>query len=346
MAKRPIEPGQWRLTRGEMNPRGGCQCKLAGLDLQDILDGARKWATQEGARLVAPGNPEDCAIIEVPASRLLLSTDLTPIVGVDLFAAGRIAALHSMSDIYACGGLPRWGLVTLVVEAEQRLDYAQAVLGGILKECAAEGAEVVGGQTVVGPEAMAGLTVIGVPRSDRILRKKGAQPDDVLLLSKPLGVGLILRGYKLGLLDEAILATAISVMTISNASASAAMVEAGVHASTDVTGFGMLGHLAEMLTPDLGAILELTKIPVLPGAQSLPVQAVRTIWIENNYEYATARNRISGIIDAHRLTQLLDPQTNGGLIVSASRDAARKLQNRGFSVIGQVTRSVGFEIRE
>jgi selenide,water dikinase len=166
------------------------------------------------------------------------------------------------------------------------------------------------------------------------------------LLSKPLGVGLILRGYKLGLLDEAVLATAISIMTTSNASASAAMVEAGVHASTDVTGFGMLGHLAEMLTPDLGAILELATIPVLSEALSLPPQAARTIWIENNYEYATAHNKISGVIEVHRLSHLLDPQTNGGLIVSASRDAARRLQDQGFSVIGQVTQSVGFEIRE
>jgi selenide,water dikinase len=320
-----------------MNPRGGCQCKLAGLNLTELLDGAVALASQSDGTLKTHAYPEDCAIVDVAARSLLLTTDLTPLVGIDLQAAGRIAALHAMSDIYASGGMPKWALVTLVVDMEQPEDHPLVVLAGIMAQCASEGTEVVGGHTITGPEAMAGLTVIGYPSSDHVLRKKGAQPGDVLLLSKALGVGLISRGYKLGLLDEKALDAAVSTMLISNASASAAAVEIGVHAATDVTGFGMLGHLSEMLEPELGAILEHSRIPVLPEAKGLPIQAIRTIWIDNNYEYAAAHSEILGITEQEQVSVLFDPQTNGGLLVSATEEAAVKLQARGFTMIGRVT---------
>jgi selenide,water dikinase len=334
------------LSRQEMNPRGGCQCKFPGLDLAELIDGAVEWAAKDGAHVIAPGPPEDCAIIDSPVTRLLASTELTPLVGVDLYESGRIAALHAMSDIYASGGTPRWALATLVAKADDPAAHTRAVLAGILNACASEGAQVVGGQTIIGPEAMAGLTVIGVPQSSRILRKRGSRPGDRLLLSKPLGVGLVLRGYKLGLLDEQALRDAVSIMTTSNASASAAALKADVHASTDVTGFGLLGHLAEMLAPELGATLELSKVPVLAAAATLPAAVAQTFWIESNYEYATNHNEIRGISERQRLAILLDPQTNGGLLVGASEAAAARLASSGFTVIGRITDAATFDIVE
>ncbi len=346
MSERKIPTTVSRLSRQEMNPRGGCLCKLPGLDLSAMIAAAVEWASQDGLGIRPPAYPEDCAIIEVDGSRLLLTTELTPIVGIDLYVAGRIAALHAMSDIYASGGIPKWALVNLVIKDGDPEDYSVAVLAGIMAQCAIEGAEVVGGHTIVGSEAMAGLALIGASRPGRILRKKGARPGDVLLLSKPLGVGLILRGYKLGLLNEHALNTAVSAMLTSNASASAAAFAEGVHASTDVTGFGMLGHLTEMLEPGIGAIIEMREVPVLLQAKTLPDHSAQTIWIKSNYQYATAQREILSFTTPEQLSVLLDPQTNGGLLVSSSEAVAEALQVQGFTRIGHVTDSPTVVIRE
>ena len=336
-----------RLTRREMNVRGGCQCKLPGVELEDLLVGAYEEASRGGSPLIAPNFPEDCAIVKVsstPADLTVLHRTYANSGGGPIRSGMHCGLAHN--DIYASGGAPRWALVNLVVHPEKPDHYAHAVMTGILRACATEGVNVVGGHTVVGPEAMAGLTVLGLPQSDRLLTKKGALPGDILMLSKPLGVGLILRGYKLGLLDEQTLARAVSVMTTSNASASAAAVEAHVHASTDVSGFGMLGSLCEMLMPDLGAILDLPKIPVLLEPSKFSADAALTSWIESNYQYVKAHGEIRGVSSLDRLLPLLDPQTNGGLLVSAPMRDAGALENKGFTIVGRVTHSVGLEIRE
>jgi selenide,water dikinase len=330
------------LTRVEMNIRGGCQCKFPGLELADMLSGAIQWASESGAPVALPPSPEDCALVEASGQRLLISTDIAPIVGVDLRAAGRIAALHAMSDIYASGGIPKWALVNLVVQTDRPAVHAQAVLAGILEQCALEGAPVLGGQTIMGPEALAGLTVGGTPRS-RLLRKGGARPGDTILLSKPLGVGLILRAYKLAQVDESVLAKAITVMSQSNADASAAAVEAGVHAATDVTGFGLLGHLAEMLAPNLGATVELSRIPKILEPPLLP-HTVPTVWIQDNHDYADALCPLRGTTGLQDISILLDPQTNGGLLVTADDHLTSQLESRGFTAIGRVSETHSIEV--
>jgi selenide,water dikinase len=325
-----------------MNGRGGCQCKLPGLDLEELLEAVGANASQSGTAI---DYPEDCAVVELGEFRLLLSTDFVPLVGLDLFAAGGIAALHSMSDIFASGGIPKWALVNLIVDGSRPIEYAKAVLAGVIDQCAKEGAQLVGGQTVVGQEAMVGLSVVGVPLGNRILRKGGSLPGDSLLLSKPLGVGLVLRGFKLGLLDEAALDSAITTMTISNAHASAVALESGVNACTDVTGYGLLGHLSQMLAPTLGAMIDLPQIPILPQAKGLPAAALRTVWTEGNYEYATTRMRIATTLPFDLLAVLVDPQTNGGLLVSARPDSVDQLRCAGFISIGTVTDSGVVDIR-
>jgi selenide,water dikinase len=335
-----------RLTRLEMNPRGGCQCKLPGLELRGLLEASLQSVFAPSVMVSAAGRLEDCAVVDINGASLLLNTELNPIVGIDLRAAGRIAALHAMSDLYACGAVPCWALVNLVVNPEQPPAYAEHVLAGIQEACSAEGAVVVGGHTLVGNEALAGVTVIGRPRTGTILRKHGAKPGDLLLLSKPLGVGLVLRGYKLGVLDDEALESAVSLMTTSNASASSAALAAGVSAATDVTGFGLLGHLAEMLAPTLGARLHLSKIPMMTHVTDLPSQVWNTIWIDNNLEYVNSLMRMSGVVERDRLAGLLDPQTNGGLLVSANDREADRLLRDQFVVVGSVTTSPGLEILE
>jgi selenide,water dikinase len=333
------------LTRTQMNPRGGCQCKLAGIELEDMLSRVSGNTVQNAALLKSIDHVEDCAILRQVPNVLLVTTDLIPIVGVDLVAAGRIAALHSMSDIYACGGIAKWALVTLIIDSTWPKRFADAVLTGIFSECHQSGVEVVGGQTIIGSEGMAGLSVIGVPRGERVLRKEGGKVGDLLLLSKPLGVGLVLRAYKLGIVGDFDLQTAMAVMTASNEAASVLAIRANVNASTDITGYGLLGHLSEMLPHDMGAILYVGRIPMLPSISSIPPALSQTEWIRNNYEYAVQKHQFVGKTDMSQLAPLLDPQTNGGLLISVSPEAADALIDGGFTVIGQVTGSNEFSLR-
>lgn len=277
---------------------------------------------------------------------LLASTDIAPIVGVDLVAAGRIAALHAMSDLFASGGRPRWGLVSLVLALGEPIEYGEALLAGIQAECTAHSVEILGGQTIWATEALAGLTVIGDAIEGRRLSKHGGVPGDVLLLSKPVGSGLVLRGFKLGLLDDASLEPAIAVMCESNARASRAAVEAGVHACTDISGFGLLGHLCEMVPASLGASLSLAKVPVLAEAAQLPGTAAETAWLRSNRDYASSLQSIRGAMHWQEEFALFDPQTNGGLLVAAPTQGVSFLEASGFRQIGEITEAAGLHLSE
>ncbi len=283
-------------------------------------------------------------MLEPAAQGIMATTDAGPLVGADLFCAGRIAVLHAMADIYARGGVPRWVLPMLVADHTHPACHVEAVMAGILRACRDEGAAVVGGHTMIGLEAIAGLTVLGTPRTGRLLSKRGAVPGDTLLLSKPLGVGLIVRGYKLGLADDAALQEAVDLMLVSNGPASQAAVDANVHAATDVSGFGLLGHLSEMLAGDLGACLCLDQIPLLRSLERLPSELGQTLWSEHNLRYATRSHRVVRAEPRRSISALLDPQTNGGLLVAADEAAAGELGRHGFTPIGRVVRSATIEI--
>lgn len=333
-----------RLARGEMSARGGCQCKFEGQKLNDLIGRAMACAYSGPAPSNPAARPEDCAFLNPPHDTLLVTVDFNPLLGVNLFDAGRIAACHAMSDVYACGGRPLWALDVLVSDPTHPLEYTQAVLAGIMTACADAGVEVVGGQTIEGSEMMAGLAVIGVPRGERVLKKSGARPGEKLFLSKPLGIGLVVRGYQLGLLGDDDLSEAVELAATSNERASIVALDAGVTAATDVTGFGFLGHLSEMLDEGLGARVVLGTVPVLRAATSLPSGVGDTPFVNGNFNYVKGRHTLVGTTDARLLTALLDPQTNGGLLVSAGEEAAPALARAGFAAVGEVVESDTIEV--
>lgn len=333
------------LNQSEMNPQGGCLAKLPALQLHELLTGAWQTAFGTDALRHPMDEPEDCAVLSLGDQQLLVTTDVGPLVGRDLRRAGRIAALHAMADVFACGGMPRWALPILVVNRGQPLDYMEAVLAGMLEACAAEQVQVVGGHTVTGREAMAGLTVLGMPRVSKVLRKCGAQLGDQLLLSKPLGVGLVARAYQLGVVGDAEMESALHVMETSNGPAAELALQARVHAATDVTGFGLLGHLGEMLSSGLGAVLDMDAVPVLAAAQPLLDDRYRTVWTDGNLEYVHSRWPLVGLTEPARLLALLDPQTNGGLLVAADLDMANRLAGPNFHVVGHITSSPVIEVQ-
>ena len=319
-----------RLTREQLSVRSGCQAKLGGCDLLELLESASESSLAE-ERL------EDSALLDVSDTRLMLvSTDLAPLVVQDLHIAGSIAAHHGMSDIWASGGQPKWILVTLCIQPDFPKEYAEAIQRGIVETSTYEGARVVGGQTILGPEALAGVTVLGYPMTTRVLRKRGAIEGDLLLMSKPAGAGLMLRGYRIGLLQEQDIEQVIKIMNTSNQGAARIAVTLA-NAATDISGFGLLGHLTEMLADSQGALLSLAKIPTVVGANEVSSQLPRTIWEDNNLDYASRRHRVAGKFDRQTNRLLLDPQTNGGILVAAPPTAGAMLVAAGFTEIGIVT---------
>jgi len=332
------------LTREQMSAHSGCLSKLHGCELEDLLTRAHELAFGLSTTRPFYYHPQDCSVIPIDTGPMLATTDIGPLVGADLYCAGYIAAMHAMSDIFARGGMPRWVLPILIGNPDHPVEFLEMVMTGILQACHREGAEVIGGHTSIGPEAMAGLTVMGLQRSKTLISKTGAQPGDQLLLSKSLGVGMIIRAYKLGLTGKDALEEAVAQMMLSNGPASISAINAEVHAGTDVSGFGLLGHLTEMLGDTLGASLQLTSIPLLNSLACLPPGFGQSCWSKGNMDYANRTLRIVGKTDASHLAPLLDPQTNGGLLVAVDEGSSAALIASGYTQIGVVTRTKFIEI--
>jgi selenide,water dikinase len=322
---------------------GGCRGKLGGTFLAEML--AAGWAG--GMQDKVPPfvtQPEDSALIDNHSDPLLFSTDMIPLPGVSLFDAGRIGALHALSDIYASGGLPRWALVTLLLDRSRPLEHGTAVMQGVLDACRQDEVSILGGHTVVGAEAMVGLSVIGLAKIPP-LRKTGARPGHRLLLSKPIGTGLCLAGFKHGLCEDDVLNEAMGVRLTSNRDAGFRVIQAHASSCTDVTGFGLLGHLAELLPPDMGAELAERSIPTLRFAAEAPRPLAESAWIRSNYEYASSRLNVRCSKHTHEIASMLDPQTNGPLLATAAAVDAERLALAGFAEIGQVTERPGVVIQ-
>jgi selenide,water dikinase len=290
---------------------------------------------ESGLQPVCP-TPEDSAFINANLADVLFSTDLILIPGSNLYNAGRIGALHALADIYASGGTPRWAVVTLVLNRHQPFKNAQAIMQGVRDACAAEEVEIVGGHTINSQESMVGLSVIG--NSNGLpLRKANALPGDLLFLTKPIGTGLSLLGFKEGFCDEASLSEAIDTMLISSKSAASAARQLGATAVTDVSGFGLIGHLSEMLRTGIGAELVARDIPILPFAQNPPLSLAQTTALKNNHEYARSHVGVELSAPLHELAALFDAETNGPLLIAAAESARAPFVANGFLEIGRFT---------
>jgi selenide, water dikinase len=331
--RRDVPP---RFTREEMPPNGGCLAKLPGCDLHELLEGAYRdvFGSQPPPHPMC--RPENGYAFDFGGQSLIITTDLIPLVGTDPFVSGKIAVIHSLSDLYACGATPLMSMVTLLVQRDHSREVTEAVMAGVLQAAVDEGAPVQGGHTVLAKEAMVGVTAIGTAPAGGALRKTGARLGDRLLLSKPLGVGIIMRAFRLGLAGARQLAAALEVMLISNRAAAESAVRIGVRSTTDITGFGLLGHLTEMLEPGQGAVLTVADIPLVPALADIDVALSPTYWSQGNADYARNRFRLVGKLDRQELHPLFDPQTSGGLLVAAAPPNAETLKQAGFWDIGYV----------
>ncbi len=264
---------------------------------------------------------DDAGVYRLGAYAVLLTVDFfTPMVD-DPYDFGRITAANALSDIYAMGGRPLTALNLLAFPCSMDAEVVASVLRGGADVCREAGAVIVGGHTIDDAEPKYGLSVMGIADPDRVVRNIGARPGDALVLTKPIGVGVLNTALKRGLETGETLAAVIESMAHLNRAASEAMVEIGVNAATDVTGFGLVGHLREMAVGSgCAAVLDLAAVPVFSGAMEYSRDGVRPgrtadviADLAGSVEWGPADEAWRGL--------LADPQTSGGLLMAV--DASR-----------------------
>jgi selenide, water dikinase len=340
-----------RLT--SLSHGGGCGCKVAPSVLAEWLKGSlpnRRFADL----LVGTETSDDAAVYRLnDAQAIVATTDFFMPIVDDPFDFGRIAATNALSDIYAMGARP---LLALAIVGMPIKTLPQETIRDILRGgeavCENAGIPIAGGHSIDSVEPIYGLAVIGVVEPRHVKRNAGARAGDALILGKPLGVGILSAALKKNALDEAGYRAMIAVTTQLNLPGMELSRLAGVHAMTDVTGFGLLGHLLEMCRGSgLGARITAAQVPLLGGAWALAKSGVVTGASARNWESYGADVRLAPHLDAAVQSVLTDPQTSGGLLVACEPDAASSVREifarLGFTqagIIGEMT-SGGPQVR-
>ncbi len=250
---------------------------------------------------------------------------LTPLVD-DPYDFGRIAAANALSDVFAMGATPVCALNVLALDCALGNAVAREVLAGGADAVAEAGALIVGGHSVDDPEPKYGLCVFGTVHPELIMRNEGARAGDVLFLTKPLGVGLVSAAYKIGEVDAATFAPVIASMKELNRAGGTAMLEAGAHAATDVTGFGLAGHLHEMLEAShVGAVLDWDALPLFERAWELSCAYCRPNRTFSIMDYAApfvVQGELGDDEFDNRMAVICDPQTSGGILAAVPPERA------------------------
>lgn len=277
--------------------------------------------------LVGIGGSDDAGVYRISDDVALVQTVdfFTPIVD-EAFDWGRIAAANALSDVYAMGGSPLTAL-QLVGWPRDKLPFE--LLGEVLAGGAAVLAEancaLIGGHSLDDTEPKYGLAVTGVVPPDQVITNAGAQPGDALVLTKPIGTGLIATAIKRSIASDLQRATAVESMARLNAAAARAMVRVGVRAATDVTGFGLLGHLGEIIRASgVSAEIELAAVPLLPGARQLAADGVVPGGTRRNLDSAARYTQFGEAAEPDQLL-LADAQTSGGLLIAVDAPLCRAL---------------------
>ncbi|MHA6289187.1 selenide, water dikinase SelD [Maricaulis sp. CAU 1757] len=320
-----------RETDTESAPRltslahgGGCGCKLDPAVLRDLLGEAAPLPMPTDL-LVDASTRDDAAVWRVNDETALVATTdfFTPIVD-DPTEFGRIAATNALSDVYAMGATPIFCLALLGMPVKALApEVIRAILAGGRSVAQEAGAPIAGGHSIDTAEPIYGLVALGVVHPQRLLTNSGAKAGDVLILGKPLGIGIYSAALKQGRLDEAAYAEMIASTTRLNRPGADLAGMDGVHAVTDVTGFGLLGHLLEMCEgAQLRAKVERDRVPVFETARKLAAAGVRTGASGRNWAAVEAHVREAASISELDRTLLCDPQTSGGLLVSCSAGQA------------------------
>ncbi len=297
---------------------------------------------------------DDAAVYQLDAHTALVQTvDFFPPIVDDPYTFGAIAAANALSDVYAMGGRPILALAIAGFPEDLDPAIGAAILQGGADKVAEAGAVVAGGHTVVDREPKYGLCVTGLVDPAQMTPKVGARPGDRLLLTKPLGAGLITTAAKRGLADATHLEAAVASMLRLNRRAAELAAETGARAATDITGYGLLGHAAEMTRiGDVGLRIVASALPLLPGALEYARAGITPGGLRRNQRYLEERGAVryvAALDEAQRLL-LFDPQTSGGLLLAVPPDRADEALRRFAAAaepcweIGEVIAGAGIEI--
>ena len=313
----------------------GCGCKLGG----DVLDAALTEVSDEPK--------EDATIIPANADNdvgtpLLVTTDFFSAPFSDAWLSGRVAAIHAASDVFAMGAIP-FAAEAIIVLPDGDITTQQQMLSdfqqGANKEFQRMGARITGGHTITGPRWETGFTVFGRPIGTQLIRKQGLKPGDRLFLTKPLGSGILMAALMRGQCRHTNYDALLNTMLDSNQPAAEIAVNCGVVAGTDITGFGLLGHLYEMLTNDVRVTVQFDSVPLICGARECAERGIASSLLPSNRAYLRNVSSERG----SELDLLLDPQTCGGLLLAVSADRmqefCRAFDDRELTVpseIGQI----------
>jgi selenide,water dikinase len=324
-----IEPRPLRLT--EMTDCGGCAAKLGADLLADALAGLGAEAAGD-----APGNliagltpPDDAAVYRVSDELAIIGTlDFFPPLVDDPRTFGEIAAANALSDVFAMGGQVLFALSIAAFPEDLPRDVLAEIFAGASAKVREAGGTLAGGHTIRDPEPKYGLAVIGAVHPDRLLRKGGARPGDVLLLTKRLGTGILVSGERQGRTAEGDLVAAIDQMRALNRDASKVLVDAGVAAATDVTGFGLLGHGLEMARASGTRFsFQAAALPPLPGAIELARAGVETGGAAHNRRFVAPSFALAEGVAPELVTLAHDPQTSGGLLAAVPADRLAAIED-------------------
>jgi selenide,water dikinase len=325
---------------------GGCGCKIAPGVLSEILKNSNGFPVPKEL-LVGIETADDAAVYKLNEEQALIATTdfFMPIVD-DPYDFGRIAATNAISDVYAMGGTPimALALVGMPINKLPVETIGQIIKGGE-SICAEAGIPIAGGHTIDSVEPIYGLVVMGLIHPSKVKRNADAKAGDVLVLGKPLGVGVLSAALKKGKLDDEGYQAMIANTTKLNKPGKALSELAGVHAMTDVTGFGLLGHLLELARgAKLEAHLDMTAIPLLPGVEQLAQDGYFTGASGRNWEAYGKDVQLAETITPAQHSLLTDPQTSGGLLVSCDAGSVEEVlalfRDQGFgeaAVIGRMT---------
>jgi len=328
-----------RLT--EMGHGGGCGCKLSPEVLSQLLAKMPKTAGFEHL-LVGTETDDDAAVYRINDHQAIVATTdfFMPVVD-DPFDFGRIAAANALSDVYAMGGTPIMALAVVGMPVDKLpVNVAQDILAGGASVCTAAGIPVAGGHSIDSPEPIYGLVAIGIVDPRRVMRNSTAQAGDKVILTKRLGVGIYSAALKRQELDAPMYQEMVNSMTQLNSVGAEMRNIGGVHAMTDVTGFGLLGHLLEMCRGaasrgvSIGAEVKFESLPLFAQTQRLAEMGIGTGGATRNWR--SYGHEVELPVDAPASWQgiLCDPQTSGGLLISCSDESVPQvlelLHSRNF----------------
>jgi cysteine desulfurase NifS/selenium donor protein len=335
--------GEVRLTR--FTHGMGCACKLRPQDLEQVLRSLP--AVSDPAVLIDAATADDAAVYRLRDDLAIVQTvDFFTPIADDPYDFGAISAANSLSDVYAMGARPIFALSIVGFPSNRLpLDVLERILEGAADTAREAGIAIIGGHSVDDTEPKFGLAVTGVVHPDRILSNAGARAGDVLVLTKPVGMGIIATGVKRELTDADTARRLVETMRTLNREAAEAMDEVGVHACTDVTGFGLLGHLREMTAAaGLDAEIDAGAVPVLEPARDLAAANVVPGGTLDNLSYVAPFVDFSDGLSRVQKVLLADAQTSGGLLIAVAAEKAdalmKALAARGVSdarVVGRFT---------